>query len=371
MYTNDKRPINDKFYHARKFIRLPLNQQDGDELKKEAYIQCLKQLKENPDPEKLDMAWSALSILASSYLPQSDSQRLYYSILNFLFVYSKLHDTNPKIAQRCEYAYSRLYNTSLIKRVEIPSKREMKFIEKMKPITLPIYLFSDDYLYLNFESYTSIKQVKENMLEKLGINPMRFSHYGFYEVCEKEDCFEERFLDDSKLLSDVLSVWEQTENLEENTDKKLDFKIYLKIKYYFQVGEEDIDTIALSYYQILHLFLKGRMNVDDKHVISLAALKLLNEFSIRREEAYENLDRKLEYYIPSNVYYTHPPQYWIQKVMEFYTNLSDYSALEAQKNFIDIAMKDNLCNAHQFIVEVRHFNKKKFSKNPKLITIYA
>ena len=352
MYTNDKRPINDKFYHARKFVRLPLNQEDGDELKEEAYIQCLKQLKENPDPEKLDMAWSALCILASSYLPSSKSQRLYYSILNFLFVQSKLNDSNPKIGQRCEYAYSRLYNTSLIKRTEIPSRREMMYIEKMKPITIPIYLFSGDYLFVHFESYSTIKQVKHDLMSKLGLNPMRFNYFGLFEVCQKEDCSEERFLDDSKLLSDVLSIWEQTQNLEENQNKKLDFKIYLKIKYYYQVGEEDIDTVVLQYYQILYSFLKGRLNFEEKHVVSLAALKLLSEFSIRREEAYENLDRNLENYIPFNLFNTNPPEFWIQKVMEFYTNLSDYSPQEAQRNFIDIAMKNQLSNAHQFVVEV-------------------
>ena len=355
MHTNDKRPINDKYYHTRKFVRLPLNQQDGDELKEEAYIQCLKQLKENPDSEKLDMAWGALCILASSFLPSSKSQRLYYSILNFLFVYSKMNDSNPKIAQRCEYAYSRLYNTSLVNRTEIPSRREMLYIEKMKPITIPIFLFSGDYLYVNFESYSTIKQVKDDFMGKLGLNPMRFSYYGLYEVCEKEDCSEERFLDDSKLLCDVLSIWEQTQNLEENQNKKIDFKIFLKIKYYYQMGEEDIDTVALQYYQILYLFLKGRLNLEEKHVISLSALKLLTEFSIRREEAYENLDRNLENYIPFNMLSTNPPQFWIQKVMEFYTSLNDYSVLEAQRNFIDIAMKDQLCNSHQIIVEVIKF----------------
>lgn len=354
MYTNDKRPINDKYYHARKFVRLPLNQQDGDELKEEAYIQCLKQLKENPDPEKLDLAWSALCILASSYLPSAKSQRLYYSILNFLFVFSKLNDSNPKVGQRCEYAYSRLYNTSLIPRTEIPSRVEMRYIEKMKPITLPIYLFSGDYLYVHFESYTTIKQVKDELMEKLGLNPMRFNYYGLFEVCEKEDCCEERFLDDSKLLSDVLSIWEQTQNLEENQDKKLEFKIYLKIKYYYQVGEEDIDTVTLLYYQTLYLFLKGRLKQEEKHVISLAALKLLSEFSIRRDEAFSNLGRFLENYIPFNLLSTNPQDFWIQKVMEFYTNLSDYSPLEAQKNFIDIAMKDQLANAHQIIVTVNY-----------------
>jgi len=337
---------------------LPLNQDEknGEELKQEAYIQCLKQLKENPDPEKLDMAWSALCILASSYLPSSKSQRLYYSILNFLFVFSKLHDSNMKVGQRCEYAYSRLYNTSLVTRTEIPSRKEMLYIEKMKPITIPIYLFSGDYLYVNFESYTTLMQVKNQLMGKLGLNPMRFSYFGLYEVCEIDNICEERFLDDSKLLSDVLSKWEQIQNSQENHDKKVDFKIYLKIKYFYQIGEEDIDTVTLQYHQIIYLFLKGRLNMEEKHVISLAALKLLSEFSIRREEAYESLDRSLENYIPFNLLTTNPSQFWIQKVMEFYSNFSDYSQLEAQKNFIAIAMKDQLCNAHQIVVKVINFN---------------
>ena len=119
IYTGEKRLINDKYYHARKFLRLPLNQRDGDDLRQEAYVQLLKQLVENPDPQKLDKVWSLLCMLASSYVPSLTTQRLYYSILNHLFYLSKMYDNNKEILRRCEYVYSHLYHTATINRTEI------------------------------------------------------------------------------------------------------------------------------------------------------------------------------------------------------------------------------------------------------------
>ena len=182
IYTGDKSLINDKYYHARKFIRLPLNQRDGDDLRQEAFVQLLKQLVDNPDPKKVDNVWSLLCMLSSSYSPALQTQRLYYSILNHLFYLSKMNDGYVEILRRIGYALSHLYHTSSINRMEVPSNLEMKFIEKMRPITIPIYLFSGDFIFTSFETYASVRQVKKSIIEKLDINPKRMEYYGIYEV---------------------------------------------------------------------------------------------------------------------------------------------------------------------------------------------
>lgn len=327
-------------------------------MKEEAYIQCIKQLSQNPDPEKLDKVWAALAILASYYPPNSNANRLYYSILNHLFYFSKMNDNIPRISQRCEYVYSRLFNTSLVYRTETPSKTEMQFIEQMKPITIPMYLFSGDFIYVEFESYNTVKEVKELLMEKLGLNPQRYSYYGLFEICKTENETQERFLDESRLLVDTLSIWEQTENsayadlVQDKNKTKFDFKIYLRIKYYYQVGDDDIDSIAMLYYQTLYYFLKGRYCLEEKVVALLAALKLLVEHSIKNDEAYENLNKNLENYIPCNIINTNTPSFWIQKVMEFYSNFKDYDKQDAQNNFVKLVAKDIAWDAYQVIVTV-------------------
>lgn len=358
MYTGEKKSSNSRHYHLRKFLRLPLNQQDGEDLKEEAYIQCIKQLNLNPDAEKLDRAWSALALLASYYLPNSSSNRLYYSVLNHLFYFSKMNDNNPRVVQRCEYVYSRLYHTSLVYRTETPSKQEMEFVEQMKPISIPIYLFSGESLYVEFESYNTIKEVKEVLMEKLGLNPQRYMYYGLFEICESENETQERFLDESRLLVDTLSIWEQIQD-SANADfakpaKKYDFKIYLRIKYYYQIGEDDIDSIAMLYYQSLYNFLRGRYCLEEKVIALLAALKLLIEYSIKNDEAYENLNKNLEAYIPSDIINTNAPSFWIQKVMEYYSNFKDYDKRDAQNNFIKLIAKDIAWDAYQVIVKVTY-----------------
>lgn len=357
MYTGEKKPIFDKYYHARKFLRLPLNELEGDELKEEAYIQVIKQLKNNPDPKKLEMAWSLLGLLCSSYLPSTKSQRLYYSILNHLFYASKMDESNPDVLERCKYAYSRLYNISLVNRTEIPSKKEMMFVEKMKPLMLPIYLFSGDCIFIDFESYSTIKQVKESFMERLGFYPSRYNFYGLYEICTINNQSEERFLDESKLLSDVLSIWEQEEEniYPEEKGGKPDFKIYLRIKYFYKFSESDPDTISMMYNQIVHQFLKGRLNHEEKNVISLAGMKLFNDFYMNREEANDILDKELEKYLPFDLINVNHSSYWITKIMENYSSLKNFTNLEGQLNFIDISSKDSLWDSYQIIVTVNYF----------------
>lgn len=356
MYTGEKNVINDKYYHARKFLRLPLNQKEGDDLQQEAYVQLLKQIVENKNEKKLDNVWALFCMLSSSYMPSNSNKRLYYSILNHLFYLNKMHEgNNPQISKRIEYIYSHLYHTSSINRTEVPSNLEMKFIEKMRPITIPIYLFSEDFIFTSFETYATVRQVKQQLIEKLEINPKRMGYYGIYEVATFNDKKQERFLEASRNMADVLGSWEKTRKLEENQDKEIDFKLYLKIKFHYKISEDDMDTTSILFYENVYNFLNARYNFDEKHIISLASLKLLNDFSSDKEEAFKNLNSKIENYIPFDCKEMLSQSEWTERIMDFYSKFPDYSSFEIQKNFNELIAKDILSESHIVVVNVKDF----------------
>jgi hypothetical protein len=115
-----KKPIK----HAKKHIKLTLYAHQ--ELKDEAYVQVLKQIKEHKDPAKSLRGWNFLAILTSCYEP---SEKLYYAILNFLISEIRTN-SNKEIVHHSNYVLTRMnkiYNMK--KRKNLPSDREIGFIE--------------------------------------------------------------------------------------------------------------------------------------------------------------------------------------------------------------------------------------------------
>jgi len=96
-----KKPLD----HLRKHLTLTFNSES--DLKDEAYMQVLKQLKDHPEPDNEKRGWNFFSVLASCYAP---SEGLYYSILNFLLFEIK-HNQDPIIVKRCNYIFLRLVKT--------------------------------------------------------------------------------------------------------------------------------------------------------------------------------------------------------------------------------------------------------------------
>ena len=61
---------------------------------------------------------------------------------------------------------------------------------------------------------------------------------------------EERFLEDSELICDVLAIWENDINDSKKKGESFNIKIFLKIQLYYLYNENDIDTVTMIYYQV-------------------------------------------------------------------------------------------------------------------------
>ena len=82
-YMFDRKSSKKPIKHAKKFIKLTIN---TPELRDEAYIQIIKQIKLHKKKENCLRGWNLFAIVASCYEP---SEKLFYSILN-LFKFNKL-----------------------------------------------------------------------------------------------------------------------------------------------------------------------------------------------------------------------------------------------------------------------------------------
>ena len=119
----DKKSTKKPMEHLKKHLKLTFKAEF--DLKDEAYVQVLKQIKMHPNLKREKRGWIFLSILACCYSP---SLNLYYSILNYLLFEIK-HNIDQTIVTRANYVFSKLVSSSNKKRREIPSTSEIINIE--------------------------------------------------------------------------------------------------------------------------------------------------------------------------------------------------------------------------------------------------
>ncbi len=318
------------------------------ELKDEAYCQILKQLKDHKDPIRCLRVWSFFGIIASCFAP---CQRLLYSILHYLFFEIK-NNKDPKILQHANYVFVRLYKTYELKRIHIPSEEELIHIEAMRPITIQVNFFNGTSTTTEIESYTSVREVKNKVMKKLEFNASKAPYYCLYEICNKKEKVEERFLEDSEKIADMLSLWELGSKSLTEKSESVEFKLFLKIFVYYPYTESDNDTITVVYTQATYDVYTGKYQLKEDETITLAAIQLLVEYATNQDSAHMNLQKSLEKYVPHNQYNINPSDYWVQKIMELYSGLQSKTKLEAKLTYIEQLKQSPLWEAHQFDAKV-------------------
>jgi hypothetical protein len=215
-------------------------------IKDEAYLQVLKQITENPDPEKTIRGWNFLAILASTFSP---SKTLFYSLLNH-FLNEIKNNKDPEFVKRSNYIFTRLVKINERRRKNVPSNEEIQCIENMKSMVMPVYFYSENMIPVPYESYTTIRDFKTTVLRKIKVNPNKYNNYCLHEIKTKRDNQEERFMNDNAYLSDDVSNWEKSQVDAQKEFESVSFKVYLRLFVYYPYNKSDADTLSLLYLQV-------------------------------------------------------------------------------------------------------------------------
>lgn len=345
-YMFDKKSKLNPVEHVKKHLKMGINA--TEDIKDEAYIQVLKQIKDNPDQNKLYRGWNFLAILASTYSPSTD---LLFSILNWL-LYEIKNNLESNIVKRANYVFARLVRVYEMRRKQIPTEEEIAHIENMKPIMFPIYFFSGSHTLVATESYTTVKELKQAIMNKLELLITKVPYYSLYEVCNKEKTIEERFLEDSDRIVDVIAVWAR--EIEDHLTKKekIEFRIYIKVLIFYDFKEDDTDTTTMVYVQTNYDVIMGKLDLEISDAIELGALQLLVNYQTDNEMAYKFLDRNLTEYVPRSLYEKEQPTSWLKNIFDRYRDLPEYSKLEAKTKYLEYVRKSILFQAHQYQVTV-------------------
>ena len=328
-YMGDRKSSKMPLLHAKKFVKLVLI--GNDILRDEAYLQIYKQLHNNQKFASLMRGWKMMAIASSCFVPKKDE--IYNLMLNYLF-FEMQNTKDNQIINHIKYIFVRMVRNKGKERHHVPCEEELGCIEKLVPIDLPVKFFTGNQTNIKIESYTTIRDLKIELMNKLDFNIQRALYYSIYEICEKKSGTEERFIDDSEKVCDILSVWDNEMIRDKKTGDTSKFHLYLKLLIYYPFEKDDIDTLSVVYHQTVYDVLTAKHPVDERKIINLAAYQLVVEFEDDEEEAEKKISESVHKYIPPNKFSLMTPEDWKEKIVEQYKKVKDLKKNDAKWEYI-------------------------------------
>ena len=349
-YMGDRKSSKSPQLHAVKHTRLAMG--SPEEVKDEAYIQVIKQITRNPNPESAQKGWNLFAIMASCYPP---SLELYYALIHYLLDIVKTGDEN--LQKRANYIIIRLNKTFESRRRLSPSDLEIKHVEEMKPIVIEMNFFSGAATTCQIESYTTIRELKTQVMAKLNLNISRIPFFSIFEMCYKTNCIEERYINEFDKVCDILSIWQrETDNYKKekakNKDKDdyIEFKFFLKLLLYYDFNPEDLDAVTMTYVQCNFDVINDRYNLSEEDIIKLAAIQLYVDYSsLEKEDILKKLDDNVKEYIPKKIFSTNTTEHWTDKIKEKFNENNFKTKLEAKNEYLNILKTNDLYKSIQFL----------------------
>ena len=341
-YMGDRSSSKAPPLHAIKHTRLALR--SPEEVKDEAYLQVIKQITRNPNPNRCVRGWNMLAIMSSCYPP---SMELYHALIHYFLDIIKTGDED--LAKRANYIAIRLSKTFESRRKIPPSDIEIKHVEAMKPIVIQMNFFSGAATSCQVESYTTIRELKTIVMRKLELNISRIPYFSIYEMCIKPDCIEERYLNEFEKVCDILAVWQKETESYKEKNINVEFKFYLKLLLYYEYNPEDIDSVTMTYVQCNFEIIKGLYNLTEEEIIKLAAIQLYIDYgNLSQDEIQSNLREHIRDFIPFNKFQINSESSWPEKILQEYSSINLSSKLEAKNAYLNIIKNNDLFQSCQF-----------------------
>ena len=342
-YMGDRSSSKKPDLHAIKHTRLAMG--SPEEVKDEAYLQVIKQITRNPNPTRCMRGWNFFAIMASCYPP---SMELFHALLHYLLDIIKSGDED--LAKRANYIAIRLSKTFESRRKMAPSDDEIKMVESMKSIIVQMHFFSGAATTCEVESYTTIRELKTIVMSKLSLNVSRIPYFSIYEICEKPDCTEERYLNEFEKVCDILSVWQKEKEAYKKKKINVEFKFILKLLLYYEYNPQDIDAVTMTYVQCQFEVINSRYNLTEETIVKLAAIQLYIDYSnLQLDEVKKTINQNVKKFVSKNKFKHNSEQGWAEKIMKEFNTLQFKSKLEAKNAYLDILKNNELFQSCQFL----------------------
>lgn len=342
------------FTKIRKLIEILMN--NSAEIKDECFLQLIKQTRDNPYLDPNTNEWKLMAVLASYVTPSEYFIYHFLNYLNTIFTEEKFEDARIWAMFILQRTLATNKNTE---RMVLPLKEEIIAIEDRKKMKVEVNFMNGAREVFFIESFTTIDSLKDQIIAKYDLGEEHKLNYGIFEVCRKDDVFEETFVDDHVKILDVLSSWTNEYEFQCKkdgvTEIDIRFKLYFKIR--FDFSPENIEQETLVYFECYRLFQKNRLEISFQTWKRLLALKLRILFGDTSDERKTHVFKNFKHIAPKLDREVMDTVAYNELIAETY---KEYEAcklgtMEAMKEFV------NLCQGSQLygceLYPVSHFQK--------------
>jgi len=341
-YCGDRSSSKDLLGHAKKLMKYGMEQ--SSEIRDEIYIQLIKQYRNNPNPDKVVRVWRLFGLISSAIAP---SESLYYPLLNYLMSIAVNEEIDEEIRRFARFTFKRVHRAFEDEaRKREPSADEVNYVEARKQIMIPVYFLTGNHTFVAIESYSNAQEVKELLLKKLQIEKTKWPYLGLYEIVDRKDHLEERFVENHERICDVLAIWDIDKA--QNKQDKNDYKLYLKVRVFFRLYDHDIDAVVMYYTQCVYDIIHSRIPLTEEEGYHMCALQLQIDWGDFSERNKVHFMEKFAEYVPVRQINNHTAEEWWAKIQPFWTNLKGLDRSDARWQYLEWCRQQPLYLAHQF-----------------------
>lgn len=306
----------------------------------EAFVQLVKQLRNNPSDESQKNAWAMLACLASCCSP---SREFLNPLMNWLLNIIESHNQSLyKTMGKCVLA--KVYNAYKlrVRRTFQLTQDEAKCIVNCKKTRVVVHLMNGTYMQCYVESWESFEDLKTEVMNRLGLPNEKRNIFGFQEVVEKKDCYEERYLDDFFSCTEILGFWNSYRR--SRSDLK-DFKLYFNLRASPLINADE-QVIPYQYLSFLNDFKRGKITATNSDIINCIALSMQADLEDCPEKN-GHLNRVVMNYVPVTRK-NEGEAYWAGEVMKSYKEKAGKSRESCIAAWFETAVDFTSYGATQF-----------------------
>ena len=228
-----------------------------------------------------------------------------------------------------------------------------------------INFFSGTSTRVSYETYSTVAEVKAALMMKIEMEMSKVSYYGIYEVFDRSDCTEERFLNENDRFADVVNENCMEVRKAAKVAEEANYLFFLKIKLYFPFNYDDIDTVTMLYVQAAYDVLKDKYPFDETAYFQLAALKLVADHGCKSEKGLRFLTNNIYRYLPNSLVKKNTDAFNVSKVTKIYDDYQGLGQLSAKVNYLAEIEKSHVFQSHFFYVQFKsEYNKTNPDKIP-------
>lgn len=322
---------------TKKMIKIGIR--SPQKLRDEMYFQIIKQVRNNMNRDSVIQGWTILSSYAV-FFPASDKAT--HPILNYLkFIAEEHNDT--VIQGWAKFAFSRMVICYLGGgRSVLASNFELEYLRDQIKIPLTINFCSGGMIELFVENYQTFGDLKDVVMEQLGIPKDKRMMYGFLEECRRPDRIDECYVEEFVTVCDLISSWEHESQFYKKvlggTPYSAVFRVFFKLKHHYDISADPSLEMNLMYNEAMYLYNGLHFSPEIEQIVELCALDLQIRFGDHNEHMQSYVVDAYFDKIPNfrAKYSGLAEQQVIDMLGEKYIELAEMKRNDAKQKFIDL-----------------------------------